>query len=99
VAENGSAGTDHGAGGLMMAMGSGVRGGLAAEWPGCRPQDLVPINSAAQGNLKVPTDYRSVYRSVVEEWLGDDPDAVLGGPAIAPLARGDGATGRTLFKA
>ena len=67
VAENGSEGTDHGAGGLMLAMGSGVRGGLASEWPGCRPQDLVPINNPAQGNLKVPTDYRSVYRSVIDE--------------------------------
>ena len=57
----------------MMAMGSGVRGGLASEWPGCRPQDLVPANNPAQGNLKVPTDYRSVYRAVIAEWLGDDP--------------------------
>jgi uncharacterized protein (DUF1501 family) len=96
VRENGSAGTDHGAGGLMFAMGSGVRGGLASEWPGCRPQDLVPANNPAQGNLKVPTDYRSVYRAVVAEWLGGDPDAIIGGDAIAPLVRGDGATG--LFK-
>ena len=92
AAENGSAGTDHGAGGLMLAMGSGVRGGLASEWPGCRPADLVG------GNLKVPTDYRSVYRSVVEEWLGGDPDAVVGGGAIDPLKRGDTLTGRALFK-
>ena len=97
VAENGSAGTDHGAGGLMLAMGGGVRGGLASEWPGCRPQDLVPVNNPAQGNLKVPTDYRSVYRSVIEEWLGDDPQAVLGGEPVDALVRGDGATGRTLF--
>ena len=36
------AGTDHGAGGLMLAMGNKVKGGLASEWPGCRPADLVP---------------------------------------------------------
>ena len=46
----------------------------------------------------MPTDFRSVYRSVIEEWLGDDYQAVLGGPAIALLVRGDGLTGRTLFK-
>jgi uncharacterized protein (DUF1501 family) len=92
VAENGSVGTDHGAGGLMMAMGSGVRGGLAAEWPGCKSTDLT------QGNLKVPTDYRSVYRAVLEEWLGGDPDAIVGGGTIDPLIRGDGATGRKLFE-
>ncbi len=91
VADNGS-GTDHGAGGLMMAMGSGVRGGLASEWPGCETSEQTG------GNIKVPTDFRSVYRSVIEEWLGDDYQAVLGGPAIPVLKRGDGLTGRTLFK-
>jgi uncharacterized protein (DUF1501 family) len=91
VADNGS-GTDHGAGGLMMAMGSGVRGGLASEWPGCETTERL------SGNLKVPTDFRSVYRAVIEEWLGDDYAAVLGGGAIPLLKRGDGLTGRTLFK-
>src|SRR3954468_3363742 len=91
VADNGS-GTDHGAGGLMMAMGSGVRGGLASVWPGCETSERL------NGNLQVPTDFRSVYRSVVEEWLGDDYQAVLGGPAIPQLTRGDGKPGRTLFK-
>ena len=28
ISENGSAGTDHGAAGVMMALGGGVRGGL-----------------------------------------------------------------------
>jgi uncharacterized protein (DUF1501 family) len=92
VGENGSGGTDHGAGGLMLAMGSGVRGGLASEWPGCEAAEQ------KDGNIKVPTDFRSVYRSVVEEWLGDDPQAVLGGAPIGALKRGDGLTGRTLFK-
>jgi uncharacterized protein (DUF1501 family) len=91
VADNGS-GTDHGAGGLMMAMGSGVRGGLASEWPGCE------TNERLNGNLKVPTDFRSVYRAVIEEWLGDDPQGVLGGSLPAQLKRGDGLTGRSLFK-
>ena len=33
----------------MLAMGSGVRGGLASEWPGCRPQDLVPDQQPGAG--------------------------------------------------
>src|SRR3712207_7419520 len=48
VRENGTgdeAGTDHGAGGLMMAMGSGVRGGFAADWPGCETAERVPARS------------------------------------------------------
>ncbi|HET6551287.1 MAG TPA: DUF1501 domain-containing protein [Solirubrobacter sp.] len=94
------AGTDHGAGGLMLALGTKVRGGLASEWPGCRVADLVPSNPG-QGNLKVPTDFRSVYRSVLAEWLGDDdPDGLIGGGAIGTLVRGDGqyATENKLFQ-
>lgn len=87
--ENAAAGTDHGAGGLMMLSGSSVRGGLASQWPGCLPSNLV------SGNLAVPTDFRSVYGGVVSEWLNDDPAAVLAGP-VTPLVRGD--SGSNLFK-
>ncbi len=96
IGENGSMGTDHGAGGLMMAMGPAVRGGLASVWPGCEPgaeQD--------NGNIKVTTDFRSVYRAVIDEWLGGNADAqtVLGGAAISQLVRGDGYSGaKRLFK-
>lgn len=99
VSESGdaaTAGTDHGAGGLMMAMGTRVKGGLASRWPGCTVADLVPSN-LGQGNLKVVNDYRSVYQSVIGEWLGDpDPAGLLGGGAIGELQRDDGLTG--LFK-
>ena len=103
VRENGTgteAGTDHGAGGLMFAMGSGVRGGFAADWPGCEINELVPINNPGQGNLKVPTDYRSVYKAVLDEWLGEEnSQSLLGGPTIETLVRGDGYAGaRRLFK-
>ena len=64
----------------MLAMGSGVRGGFAADWPGCETTERVPANDS-QGNLKVPTDYRSVYKAVIEEWLGGDPEAVHRRPA------------------
>ncbi|MCW2991485.1 MAG: hypothetical protein JWM73_2079 [Solirubrobacterales bacterium] len=84
VAENGS-GTDHGAGGLMMLSGSQVRGGYAAEFPGCQSADL-----DSYGNLMVPTDFRSVYQSVIDEWLGDDPDAILPGGPFTALTRPDG---------
>ena len=67
----------------MFAMGSGVRGGFAADWPGCEIAERVPANDPNQGNLKVPTDYRSVYKAVLTEWLGEqNPQSLLGGPAI-----------------
>ena len=75
------AGTDHGAGGLMLALGTQVKGGLASEWPGCQPADLVPANNPGQGNLKVPTDFRSVYlqRDRRTGWAIQDPVGLIGG--------------------
>ena len=75
--ESNESGTDHGAGGLMMAMGSSVIGGMRGEFPGLTTLD--------RGDLRVTTDFRAVYSSVVSEWLGGDPGAVIpGGPF--PLA-------------
>ena len=75
VASNES-GTDHGAGGLMMAMGSGVRGGMRGDFPG--------LSSLDRGDLRVTTDFRAVYSSVIAEWLGGDPGAVIPGGAFSP---------------
>jgi uncharacterized protein (DUF1501 family) len=72
VAENASAGTDHGAGGLMMALGRKVRGGWASEFAGLSSLDRY-------GDLAVPTDFRSVYQAVISEWFGTDPAEVLPG--------------------
>ena len=52
VRENGTgaeAGTDHGAGGLMFAMGSGVRGGFASDWPGCELNESRPDQQRRAG--------------------------------------------------
>jgi uncharacterized protein (DUF1501 family) len=88
--ENGSAGTDHGAGGLVMLAGTPVKGGWAAPFPGTTPAGI-----DNNGNLKVPTDFRSVYQHVLAEWLGDDPTAILG-QGFPDVARQDGLAG--LFK-
>jgi uncharacterized protein (DUF1501 family) len=87
VAENGSQGTDHGAGGLMMLAGTGVDGGFAGQFPGLSKLDQT-------GDVLVPTDYRSVYAQTISEWMGGDPTQVLPtiGSASVPLGvtRGDG---------
>jgi len=79
--ENASFGTDHGAGGPMMVIGSQVRGGLAGA--------PAPMTGLVRGNLQVTTDFRSVYGAMLGEWLGGDPAAVLPG-APMPLVRADG---------
>lgn len=78
--ENGSQGTDHGAGGVAMLMGTRVRPGLEGEF--------VPLsNLDADGNLRPSTDFRALYSSVLEQWLGQDAGAVI--PGAAEFARYD----------
>jgi uncharacterized protein (DUF1501 family) len=74
IASNDSRGTDHGAGGVMMVSGSSVRGGMLGDHPGVTQTD-------DNGDLRVTTDFRSVYSSLISDWLGGDPGAILpGGP-------------------
>ncbi len=89
IASNDSAGTDHGAGGLVLVSGSGVRGGLAGEHPGVLTDD-------GEGNLVPSTDYRTVYQALIAEWLGGDPAAILPGGPFPAIQRYDG--GASLVK-
>jgi uncharacterized protein (DUF1501 family) len=53
-----------------------------------------PPSNPNQGNLQVPTDFRSVYMSVLKDWLGgDDPESLIDGAPVDPLQRGDGQSG------
>jgi uncharacterized protein (DUF1501 family) len=70
VAENGSAGTDHGTAGLVMLAGPGVRPGVHGSVPSLT--DLV------DGDPKVSTDFRRVYAALLEDWLGLPSHAALG---------------------
>ena len=43
--------------------------------------DFPGLSSLDRGDLRVTTDFRAVYSSVIAEWLGGDPGAVIpGGP-------------------
>jgi uncharacterized protein (DUF1501 family) len=68
--ENSSAGTDHGAGGIAWVMGARARGGLLTPYP-----DLNVFDE--DDNLKVTVDFRTVYASLLEQWLGTGADEVL----------------------
>ncbi|MBF6591268.1 MAG: DUF1501 domain-containing protein [Ktedonobacterales bacterium] len=72
VEENASAGTDHGTAAPLFILGNAVRGGIYGE-----PPDL--SNLDPYGNLKFTTDFRSVYATVLDRWLGAPSTAVLGG--------------------
>jgi uncharacterized protein (DUF1501 family) len=80
--DSGGGGTDHGAGGLAMVIGTHVQPGIASPFPGIRPQDL-----DANGNLKVPVDYRQIYTELLGNWMGTDPAAVIPNAGnFSPLA-------------
>jgi uncharacterized protein (DUF1501 family) len=72
VEENASQGTDHGTAAPLFVLGNRVQGGVYGE-----PPDLNHLDNA--GNLLHTTDFRSVYATVLERWLGAPAAAVLGG--------------------
>ncbi|MEX1128968.1 MAG: DUF1501 domain-containing protein [Vicinamibacterales bacterium] len=78
ISENGSAGTDHGAAGLMLAMGGGVRGGLYGTAADLRDASDNPTLENSGRDVRHETDFRSVYATVIDRWLGADSRAVLG---------------------
>jgi uncharacterized protein (DUF1501 family) len=71
VAENASEGTDHGTAAPMFVAGSRVRAGLVGEHPSLSDLD--------NGDLKFHTDFRQVYATLLEHWLGWSSPSVLGG--------------------
>ncbi|HYP27634.1 MAG TPA: DUF1501 domain-containing protein [Blastocatellia bacterium] len=85
--ENGSRGTDHGSSSCMFVIGNKVRGGLYGEQPSLAAADL-----DVSGNLKSKVDFRSVYATVLEDWLDADSNAILRGrfDNLGVLASGAG---------
>ncbi|HVX84300.1 MAG TPA: DUF1501 domain-containing protein [Phycisphaerae bacterium] len=73
VAENASKGTDHGTAAPMFVCGSMVKGGVYGAHPSLRPQDL------DAGDLKFHTDFRSVYATLLGDWMKADSAPILGG--------------------
>jgi uncharacterized protein (DUF1501 family) len=71
VAENASAGTDHGTAGPMFLAGGRVQPGLFGDAPS--------LLDLADGDLKMTVDFRRVYATVLRDWLAVDPAAVLAG--------------------
>jgi uncharacterized protein (DUF1501 family) len=77
AAENGS-GTDHGAAGVGFLIGTRAAGTMIGEFPGLGQLDR-------DGNLRATSDFRGLYGSLVGDWFGVDPAAVL--PATMPRPR------------
>jgi uncharacterized protein (DUF1501 family) len=73
--ENASRGTDHGAPSCLFVVGDRVRGG---DFYGLQPS-LAATDFDISGNMKFTTDFRSVYATLLDQWLvGGDSKKVLG---------------------
>src|SRR5207302_2711854 len=71
LAENASAGTDHGTAAPLFLAGPAVTAGLHGPYPNLR--DL------ADGDPKFAIDFRRVYATLLDEWLSCPSQKVLGG--------------------
>ena len=67
---NESSGTDHGAGGVAWVQGTHATSGILTEYPSLTALDR-------DDNLKVTVDFRKVYASLIEGWLGTDANEVI----------------------
>jgi uncharacterized protein (DUF1501 family) len=76
--ENGSQGTDHGAAGCAFVIGSKAKGEMVGEFPGLAKLD-------SNDNLRVTSDFRGMYCSLLEQWLGHDAASII--PGAAGFAR------------
>jgi uncharacterized protein (DUF1501 family) len=79
AAENGSAGTDHGAAGVGFLIGTRSTGKMIGQYAG------LANGLDSQGNLVPTSDFRGVYASLLEQWFDQDASAII--PDAQSLAR------------
>ena len=70
VAQNASNGTDHGAAAPLFLFGGALKGGLLGKHPS--------LTKLERGDLVHHTDFRSVYATLLEQWLKTPSAPVLG---------------------
>ena len=72
VHDNGS-GTDHGSGGVAFVIGNNVKGGIYGEYPSLDESKLL------EGDLHFNNDFRGLYSTLLENWIGIDAKTIVGG--------------------
>ncbi|MEA2195423.1 MAG: hypothetical protein QOG42_1857 [Solirubrobacteraceae bacterium] len=80
-AENGSAGTDHGAAGAAFVIGKDIRQGLIGEFPGL----AAGTGLDSYGNLRATADFRGLYCALLEQWFGTEAAGII--PSAASFTR------------
>ncbi|HEX7261256.1 MAG TPA: DUF1501 domain-containing protein, partial [Luteolibacter sp.] len=71
VSENASAGTDHGKASCLFLAGPAIKGGLHGTHPS--------LTDLSEGDIKHTVDFRSIYGTVLSDWLkAPDLKSILG---------------------
>jgi uncharacterized protein (DUF1501 family) len=71
VTQNASGGTDHGTANTMFLIGGGLqRKGLINSLP--------DLENMVEGDLKYQVDFKDVYATILNKWLGADDKSILG---------------------
>ena len=73
IYDNGS-GTDHGSGGGAFIIGDPVNGGLYSEYPSLEPSRWLNGEDLAH-----TIDFRGIYGTLLEQWMGVDAKPIVGG--------------------
>jgi len=68
IIENGNQGSDHGAAGSVFIAGGQVQPGFYGDYPSLAPESRI-LNES----MPMTTDFRRVYRTILERWYGLDP--------------------------
>jgi uncharacterized protein (DUF1501 family) len=76
--QNASAGTDHGAAGCAFVIGKHAAGTMIGEWKG------LASGLDALGNLSETADFRVLYASLLEQWLGHEAAPIIPGAGALP---------------
>jgi uncharacterized protein (DUF1501 family) len=71
VQENANQSTDHGSASVLFALGNGVKGGFYGDQPSL-------TRLIDNGNLSFTTDFRRVYATVIEDWMGTPSEPLMG---------------------
>jgi uncharacterized protein (DUF1501 family) len=75
--QNDSNGTDHGAAGTSLLIGSRVNGGMVGEFAPLSRLDVY-------GNQRENSDFRALYCSMIEQWFGHHAGTVIPGASHLP---------------
>ena len=73
-ARDNGGGTDHGTGGVSFVIGDQVNGGLYGEYPSLKQEELED-----GGDLLHSVDFRGMYATILEKWLGLDSKPIVDG--------------------